>query len=263
VFLLKKMADRLDRFLKDKRGLILNFDQGLEEGPKAFNLHSIDPTYVFNIALEGEYTGIIVQAGIAEKYMTEQYRKIPLIIKLNGRTALAQVNPSARQTCTVERAIKLGARAVAYTLYDGAATDPHAFSEFGRIVEQAHDYDIPVFAFMYAKQGTMDTDSAAYAARIALELGADAVKLEYDGNKKGFEWITKSAGRTGVFVADKGYKDDLHLLKHAQEAMQCGATGLTVGKTVWQHNKPFSLTRALHAVIFKDKTPEEALKYLQ
>lgn len=260
------MATKIDRILKDKRALILSFDEGLEEGPKLFNLHSIDPNYVLNIALEGKYTGVVLQPGIAEKYMTEQYRDIPLIIKLNGKTNLQHVNPLSRQYCTVERAIKLGAEAVGYTIYDGSATESAMFQEFGHIVEQAHDYGIPVIAWMYPRvenHPLQDTDSMAYAGRIALELGADAVKLKYNGDRKGFEWVTRAAGQCKVFVADRDHKNDLGLLQHVHEAVLAGAAGAALGKTVWQHPKPFSLTKALHAVIFNNKTPAEALKYLQ
>jgi class I fructose-bisphosphate aldolase len=259
------MASRIDRILREQRALMLSFDQGLEDGPKSFNLHTIDPEYVLNIALEGQYTAIAVHPGIAEKYMDERFRALPLVIKLNGKTQMQHINPLARQTCSVERAIKLGAEAVGYSIYDGSPSEAQMFQEFGTILEQAHDYGIPVIAWMYPRGEhlhTPDTDAASYAARIALELGADAVKLAYNGDKTGFEWVVKSAGKTKVLAADTEHTSDLELLQHVRGAVQAGASGAALGKTVWQHPKPFSLTRALHAVIFKDKTPEEALKYL-
>ncbi len=260
----KRMASRIDRILREQKALMLSFDQGLEDGPKAFSLNTIDPSYVLNIALEGQYTAVAVHPGIAEKYMDERFRSVPLIIKLNGRTQHPHINPIARQTCTVERAIKLGAEAVGYSLYDGTPAEGEMFAEFGKVVEQAHDYGVPVIAWMYPRgnKPQADTDSAAYAARIALELGADAVKLAYHGDKHGFEWVVKSAGKTKVLVADSEHASDHDLLAQTRSAILAGATGIAVGRSVWQHPKPFSLTRALHAVIFKDKTPEEALKYL-
>ena len=257
------MATRIERVLREKRALLLSFDQGLEEGPSVFNAHSIDPAYVLNIAVEGQYTGIVVQPGIAQKYIGEQHRTVPLIIKLNGKTALNHINPLSRQYCSVERAIKLGAEAVGYTIYDGTPADSSLFQEFGHIVEQAHDYGIPVIAWMYPRETRHEeTDAVAYAARVALELGADAVKVRYHGDKPGFEWVTKAAGKTKVFIADTQHHSDLAMLQHVHEAVQAGASGAAFGKTVWQHPKPFSLTRALHAVVFKDKTPQEALQYL-
>lgn len=256
------VARGVERILKDKRGLLLQFDHGLEEGPKGFNLHSIDPSYVLNIALEGGYTGMILHAGMAEKYVSENLRDVPLIIKLNGRSALAGVNPAGKQFTSVERAIKLGAQGVAFTLADDSSTEADSFNEFGHVVEQAHDYGIPVLALMQPKTTHLDTDSIAYLSRIALELGADAVQLRSNGDKHGFSWAAKAAGRTNVFATDPQADTDIQTLQAAHDAILGGATGLTMGRTVWQHPKPFSLTRALHAIIFKDKTPQEALKYL-
>lgn len=254
----------IERVMNDGRALILSFDQGLEEGPKAFNLHSIDPAYVLNIAREGQYTAIAVQPGIAEHYASIEYRDLPLIVKLNGKTSMQQVNPLARQYCSVEHAIKLGAEAVGYTLYDGSPSESVMFQEFGRIVEEAHDYGVPVIAWMYPRNGkVMSTDDAAYAARVALELGADAVKLPYSGDKHGFDWVVRSAGKMRVFMADVGFASDEELLRHVQDALLAGSSGIALGQTVWQHPKPFSLTRALHAVIFKNKSAKEALSYLQ
>jgi DhnA family fructose-bisphosphate aldolase class Ia len=96
-----------------------------------------------------------------------------------------------------------------------------------------------------------------------MELGADAVKLKYNADRKGFEWVVKAAGQCKVLAADPEHKADLDTLRYVHDAVQAGGAGVTLGKTVWQHHKPFSLTRALHAVIFKGKSPEEALKYLE
>lgn len=253
------MASRIDRILREKRALLLNLDEGLEEGPKGFTVATVDPAYAMQIALEGEYTGIIVHPGIAEKYATERFRDLPIVIKLNGRSGLPSMDPSGRLLCTVERAIKLGAEAVAFVLADGSPSDPERFRDFGLVVEQAHDYGIPVLAIIGSRHAR-SPDNDAYAARIALELGADAIQIAYDGDQHAFEWVVQCAGRASVFVSEQG--TDHEALKRAQQVMLAGAHGLSLGKGVWQHHKPFSLTRALHAVVFNGKTPEDAQKYL-
>jgi class I fructose-bisphosphate aldolase len=53
--------------------------------------------------------------------------------------------------------------------------------QFSKIVEEAHDYSIPVILWAYPRgefvKNPLSTDTLAYAARVALELGADFVKL--------------------------------------------------------------------------------------
>lgn len=258
------LAAEIQRILRGDKSLLLSFDQGLEHGPKIFDHHSIDPEFVFNLALEGDYSGLVVHAGIAEKYRFKAFRDIPLIIKLNGRSSLSYIDPNAGLTCTVERAIKLGASAVGFTLYDGSPAEPEMISQFGRIVDEAHGYGIPVIAWMYPRgpDVVQDSDTIAYAARIGLELGADFVKLKYNGDPAGFDWVVRSAGRARVLVADREFSSDEEVLRHAYSAIQAGASGLAYGRTVWQHPKPFSLTRALHGIVFHGKTPEQVAGFL-
>jgi putative autoinducer-2 (AI-2) aldolase len=40
--------------------------------------------------------------------------------------------------------------------------------------------------------------------------------------------------------------------------MQRGAIGVNLGRNVWQNPYPVSMAKALHAVIHKNATPEEA-----
>ena len=50
----------------------------------------------------------------------------------------------------------------------------------------------------------------AYAARTGLEIGADIIKIHYNGNKKDLVWAVKSAGKTKIVVAGgikKGKKE--------------------------------------------------------
>ncbi len=258
------MVTRIDRILHEKRALLLRLDEGIEEGPNAFSLTTIDPAYVFRVAYEGKYTGIVVHPGLAEKYMTSELREVPLIINLNSVASHHDIHLDGRQLCSVERAVKLGAQAVGFTLYDGGAPGPMRFEHFGKIVEQAHDYGIPVIAWMHPSNAhPHHVERDAYLARLALELGADAVSVRFTGDQRAFEWVVKCAGNAAVIVTEGPHVEAHAMLEHAQKAIHAGAIGAMYGKSVWQHAKPFSLTRALGGVIFKGKSVDESLKYMQ
>jgi fructose-bisphosphate aldolase, class I len=243
----------IQKVLRDGRALLFDFDSGFTEGPKAFNIHSIDPSYVVNIAAEGQYTAALLHAGLTERYATQDSRTLPVIVKLNTKTALPSLDPAGSQVCSVPRAIELRADAVCFTLYNTIA-----FKELDAVLQQAREYRVPVI-LQYTEQG--DSDKLAYVARIALELSADAIILPYNNDKQGFEWVVKAAGRTKVFAYLESAGKEL--LQHAHEAVLAGATGVVVGKSVWTQPKPFTITRALHAVVFKEKTVEEASKFLE
>src|SRR5436190_20627845 len=88
----------MDNFMKNGKGLLLAYDQGFEHGPSTdFNEKNIDPNYVLDIAVKGQFTGVVLHKGIAEKYYNS---KIPLIIKLNGKTSLPKGEPISSQVCS-------------------------------------------------------------------------------------------------------------------------------------------------------------------
>jgi fructose-bisphosphate aldolase, class I len=260
------MAISLNKFLKKGKMLILTYDQGLEHGPTDFNDKNVNPEYILDIALEGNYTGVIMHNGLAEKYYYGPYRDVPLILKINGKTNLTNIDPISRQLCSVERAIKLGASAIGYTIYDGSPEEPLIFSEFGKIVEQAHDYGIPVFAWMYPRGPTigdeLNSDLLAYSARVGLELGADVLKMKYNKKPEEFKWVVKSAGRCKIVISD-GYKQpNDEFLETAEEMMTTGVSGLAVARNIFMHDRPYTISKALKKIIIDGEKAEVAKKIL-
>lgn len=255
---------KLDSILTKGRSMILACDQGFEHGPRDFNDKNIDPEYVMDIALEGKYNAIAIQAGMAEKYYGLHYKDVPLLVKLNAKVALPTRDPWSRQHTSVDYAVKLGASAVGYTLYHGSKFENEQFVELGRVVEQAHNYGVPVVVWNYPRgsliENELATDTIAYGARVAMELGADMVKLKYNGDKEGFKWVLKCAGRAKVVISGGAHTDNEPFLHKLHEAIDAGASGVAVGRNAWQHDKPFAITRAMRDVIFNGKSVEEALQ---
>ena len=245
----------LNKIMTKGKAIYLAYDQGLEHGPTDFNSKNIDPNYIINIAKKGKFNGIIFQKGIAEKYNKEiKDSKIPLIIKLNGKTSLLKIEPYSPQLCSVQEAVDLGAVAVGYTLYIGSKHEGKMFKEFEIIQEQAHEYGLPVIVWLYprgkAVKNDLDKNLLAYAARVGLELGADIIKMKYNGNKEDLKWIIKSAGKVKVVIAGGSKTNELDLLKQTKELMSAGASGLAIGRNIWQSDKPLELTKKLKKIIF-------------
>ena len=68
--------------------MVLPLDQGLEHGPGDFfpNPAALDTDFQFRLALDGDYSAIALGIGLADKYMREHAGRVPLILKLNGKT---------------------------------------------------------------------------------------------------------------------------------------------------------------------------------
>lgn len=251
-----KARKNLKDFLTKGKALFLAYDQGLEHGPSDFNDKNVNPNYIIDIAKKGKYNGLIFHKGISEKYSQEiKESNIPLIVKLNGKTNLVKEEPVSNQVCSVEEAIDLGAVGVGYTLYIGSEHEEKMFEEFADIVRKAHSKGLFVVAWIYPRgknvKNKNKAELMAYACRVGLELGADIVKIKYEGKKKDLEWAVKNAGKTKVVVAGGVKKNEKALLNQVKEIIDAGCIGLAIGRNVWQAKDPMKITNKLKKVIWK------------
>ena len=245
--------DLMEKFLTGGKSMLLAYDQGLEHGPSSdFNEKNVDPAYIMDIAAKGGFNGVVFQKGVAERFYDG---RVPLIVKLNGKSSLPKGEPVSRQVCSVEHAVALGAKGVGYTIYLGSEHEPRMFREFGKIQEEAHEKGIPAIAWVYPRGAAVQNDTSketvAYAARAGLELGADAVKIKYTGDPASFSWAVKAAAGVRVFMSGgpKAPTDD-DFLRQVEGVIQAGGTGLAVGRNVWQNRDPLAMAEKLRMVIF-------------
>lgn len=260
--------------------MILPIDQGLEHGPRDFfdAPESQDPSFQFRIASEGRFSAIACQIGLAEKYYPSYAGKIPLILKLNGKTEIPpDGSPLSPIIASVEDAVRLGADAVGYTLYIGSSRQDEDFEQFRRIRQDADRWGMPVVVWSYPRgsaidaRGGKDTIYAIdYAARVAHELGADVIKLnvpKIDAEKlaqapqayQGRDWteesaleqIIRSAGHSLVIFAGGERSEGSTALGKAEACMRAGATGLIFGRNVWQRSstEALQLARSIHELL--------------
>ncbi len=249
------ISRNLIKLTRGGRALYLAYDQGFEHGPsRDFNEKNIDPRYVLDIAKKCGFNGIIFQKGIAEKYNKEIKKSgVPLIVKLNGKTSLYKGEPVSRQLCTVGEALKLGASAVGYTIYIGSEYENVMLREFEKIEREAHKKGLVVIAWIYPRgksvKNPTSRENIAYSARVALEIGADIVKLQWNGKLEDLKWAVKSAGKTKVVVAGGLKISESALLKGVKDIRKSGAFGLAVGRNVWKAKNPIELSRKIRKIL--------------
>ena len=247
---------KLNKILRNGKAIFLAYDQGLEHGPTDFNDKNVDPKYIIDIAKKGKLNALIFQKGIVEKYQKEiKKSKVPLILKLNGKTKIRKGEPFAPLICTVKEAIDLGADAVGYTLYIGSEHESEMFEEFEKIEQEAHAKSLPVVAWIYPRGKSVKNDTSremiSYAARVGLELGADIAKIKYGNNADDLKWAVKSAGKTKVMIAGGTKKSEIDFLKQIKDIMETGAIGMAIGRNIWQHPKPLEIIKKIKKIVFK------------
>lgn len=247
--------------------LFLAQDQGLEHGPHELEGQTLDPDYIFNIAEKGEFDGFICQKGLAEKYGASY--KTNLVLKVNGKTLMGpQGDPYSPILCSVRRAVELNAKAIGFTIFPGSEHQDKIFDDFRKVQEDAHDFGLPVTAWLYPRgkaiKNDVDKDVLAYSARVGLELGADMLKMKYNGKKEDMEYQVRCGGKAKMLMAGgpkaAGSKD---FLKQVEEVNSAGAQGFAIGRNVWLHDKPIEMSKAIRDIQIRGKDIYTALKRLE
>jgi fructose-bisphosphate aldolase, class I len=252
--------------LRNGTALFLPYDQGLEHGPRDFfaNPAASDPAYILELAVEGGFNGIALQIGLAEKFYWDYAGEVPLILKLNGKTDIPDIDPLSPGNASVRDAVRLGADAVGYTLYVGSPAQEHDFRQYLAIRDEARQLGMPLIVWSYprgtavdAKGGKDSFYAVDYAARTASELGADVVKVNFPHPEKqanvpaayqgefsaqqAIDAVVRSANRTLLLVSGGEKAGDDAMLEKARQSMEAGATGLIFGRNVWQREHDESL----------------------
>jgi class I fructose-bisphosphate aldolase len=245
---MKEVQKTMKKLETEGKTLFLAQDQGLEHGPWELEGETLNPDYIFQIAEKGEFDGFICQKGLAEKYGSSY--KTNIVLKVNGKNVMGpKDDPYSPMTCSVKKAVELGAKAVGFTNFPGSAHQNKITEDFMKVQEDAHDYGIPVTSWMYprgkAVKNDIDRETLAYAARIGLELGADMLKMKYNGKKHDMEYQVKSGGKAKMLMAG-GPKAETskEFLKQVEEVNDAGASGFAIGRNIWLHEKPISMSKA-------------------
>ena len=250
---------------RDGKVLILAYDHGLEHGPVDFEdvPESADPGRTFEAATHPAVTSVAVQKGVAEAFYPSYQDDVDLLMKLNGTSNLWMGEPDSAVNCTVDYAYDVGASSVGFTLYGGSNHEIEMAEEFREAQERAREYDLPVVMWSYPRgQGLKnDTkpDTIAYAARQALELGADVAKVKYPGSQGAMEQTVRMAGPTKVVMSGGSKTSDRDFLESVKSVIDAGGKGLAVGRNVWQRENPHRILDALEQVIFEEASVDAAL----
>jgi class I fructose-bisphosphate aldolase len=250
---------------RDGKVLVLAYDHGLEHGPVDFEdvPESKDPERVFDIAKHPAVTSLAVQKGIAEAYYPSYEDDVNLLAKLNGTSNLWMGEHDSAVNWSVDYAKEVGADSVGFTLYGGSNHEIEMAEEFRDAQEAAREHDMPVVVWAYPRgQGVKNdtkSDVIAYAARQALELGADVAKVKYPGSKSAMEDVVSMAGPMDVIMSGGSKRSDREFLESVKAVIDAGGSGLAVGRNIFQRENPEYILDALEKVIFEETTVDTAL----
>ena len=169
--------------------VILPVDQGFEHGPArsfAANPDAYDPHYHFKLAIDAGLSAYAAPLGMLEAGADTFAGAIPLILKVNSSNSLVPKDQAPNQaiTSTVKDALRLGCKAIGFTIYPGSHDVNDMIEEIREMTAEAKSYGLVSVVWSYprgpsiSKDGETAIDICAYAAHIAALIGAHIIKVK-------------------------------------------------------------------------------------
>ncbi|RNJ26562.1 2-amino-3,7-dideoxy-D-threo-hept-6-ulosonate synthase [Halosegnis longus] len=248
---------RLDRIRTDGNYFIVPMDHGITMGAVT-GLKDIEST--IDGVTRGGADAVLTQKGIAPRVHPNKNEK-GYIIHLNASTTIGPDEDDKRMSGTVEEAVRAGADAVSLHINVGSQYEPKQLEDLARVTDEATRLGIPVLAMAYARgEGIDSTDpeSLGHAVRFAEELGADVVKTGYSGDPDSFEHVVEST-RLPVVIAGGSKGTNRETIEAVRGTMDAGGAGVSMGRSIFQHDDPEAIATAVSAVVHDDATTDEAL----
>jgi len=254
-------------FREDSKSVIFAMDHGVELGPSVFTSDdSLDQRKILSKVVEAGFDAAMITKGVARSTFDVWRDKLGLIVKISGKSELRPKEERTLQSPigSVKDAISLGADAVALTVYWGSKYEDKMMERFTEAVQTCEDFGMPILQLAYPEMeggNNTDPDTVCYAARLALETGADAIKTYYTGDRESFARVVKCAGGVPVLLSGgQMSKQSVGFLRDVENVMAAGASGVVVGRNVFQHKDPVAMGRAVIKMVHEGYSAEKAAK---
>ena len=201
---------------------------------------------LMNSLTEAPLDGFILNIGMAATMARQPFARKKLLLRTSfGGSNLAEAfAPAHLNHVSPETALTVGADAVLMMAVIGGE-DYRSLQALAADIDAFHQYSVPVVVEILAADfsKTASFDIQYNGARIAAELGADAVKAFYVDN---FEKVT---GCCPAPVILAGGPKDRDIAVVAAHAIECGARGFAFGRNIFQASDPVAVIRSLRNIL--------------
>ncbi|MBN2246177.1 MAG: 3-hydroxy-5-phosphonooxypentane-2,4-dione thiolase [Candidatus Aminicenantes bacterium] len=254
------MKNRLSQIIKPATGrtVMLAVDHGYFLGPTRKLEHvgnTVEPLLPYADAL-------MLTRGILRSSIRPEI-SVPIVLRVSGGSSIIGADLSNETiTTSMEDAIRLNVAAVALSIFIGTDFEHQTLENLAFLIDMAQEYGIPVLAVTAVGKeiGKKDSRFLALACRIAAELGASFVKTYYCDD---FEKIIESCPIPVVIAGGPKLDTDLDAFKLAYDAVQKGATGVDMGRNIWQSEFPVAKIKAVRAIVHDKADPKQAFEIFE
>ena len=248
------MKNRLSRIFNPQSGrtVMLAIDHGYFQGPTT-GLERID----LNILPLVPYADtLMLTRGILRSLVPPSTSK-SIVLRVSGGTSILKELSNEQIAVDIEESIRLNVCAMAVQVFIGGEFEKESIINMTKMVDIGTRYGIPTLAVTaVGKDMARDARYFRLATRICAELGAQYIKSYYID--EGFETVTASCPVPIVMAGGKKIPEP-DALAMAYNAVQQGASGVDMGRNMFQSEDPVAMIQAVKAVVHDNETPDKAL----
>lgn len=226
---------------------VLAIDDGLISGPRG---SLTDPRDLVRSAIDGGATSVLGYPGCL-RHCASNLCGAGYVQNLTASTTLAH-HTRKMLVSSVEDALRNGADGVAVHLNLSADSEPNMLANLGSVGEQCRHFGVPLVVIAYPRRDAAGRDDnyetlrsespeeytalVAHCARIAVELGADAVKVPWTGSSESMSEVVRAALGAAVLLAGGPPVEDEEAVSRARAAIRAGAAGVAYGRQTFLHS---------------------------
>jgi len=245
------MKDRLARIFSPVSGrtVMLAFDHGYIMGPTS-GLERMDLTILPLI----EYADCIMCTRGALRTLVPPTAGKPVSLRYSaGSTVLTELNDEC--VMDIEEAVRLNASLLAVMVAVGDKFEAITIRNLTRAVDMGTRYGIPTLGVTaVGKDMARDARYLSMASRVCAENGAHVVKTYFCEN---FERVASTCPVPIVLAGGKKLPE-LDALYMAYQAIDQGASGVDMGRNIFQAGDPIAMIQAVRSVVHDREKPEKA-----
>ncbi|MBF7955974.1 3-hydroxy-5-phosphonooxypentane-2,4-dione thiolase [Rahnella victoriana] len=247
------MQSRLARIFNPASGrtVMLAFDHGYFQGPTT-GLERID----INIAPLFAHTDVLMcTRGVLRSVVPAAVNK-PVVMRASGANSILTELSNETVAVAMEDALRLNVAAMAAQVYIGSEYEHQSIKNIIQLVDQGMRYGMPTMAVTgVGKDMARDQRYFSLATRIAAEMGANIIKTYYVD--EGFERV--AAGCPVPIVIAGGKKlPEREALEMCYQAIDQGASGVDMGRNIFQSESPVAMLKAVKAVVHENASVAHA-----
>jgi DhnA family fructose-bisphosphate aldolase class Ia len=240
------------------RAVLLSFTSGLDIGvtPGMADLAAT----VAALASTGHLTGAIVHAGVEDSLFGRfPNLRCGTVVDLFGGTWMTTHPERREQICSVEQAVRVGADAALMTVSLGSSDESRQLRLCGQVARECRQWGLP----LVARIDTTETDAkrqfspglSGHGARLAYELGADLVVVNYPGRPDAFAEALKGIDIPVLLGGAPNLASDEGLLDSVRQGIAAGARGVALNASMFWNGGPSGTLQEMAEVVFGSLSP--------